>query len=259
MRKLFAVCLLVPFCCFGEQWQKHFDIAGTPDVHVLTGNVPVEIHAGGGSGVEVELETRNVPIGESGLHIEPMQQGNRLELHVISPPNSNMGGFFSDRHERVRITVPRDAEVSVRGDNAPISVQDLRGRASIDIHNGPVEVRDFEGKLGVQANNAPISVRGRFTQLDLRMDNGPLELRAEPGSKLESNWHIQTENGPVSIKLPHDLRADVSFHTGHGPHSFDLPLEGQTGDRHDLHGKLNGGGPELSIHTQNGPLSIGLD
>ena len=255
MRALIALSLCLPFGCFAAQWNKHYDVPGTPEVHISGGNVPVEVHSGTSSGVDVELKTREMPIGPNDAHIEAHQEGNRLELRVVVPPTS---GWHHDNSVGVKVTVPRNVNVSVRTENGPIRVEDITGSLHVSTQNGPTDVRALVGQLDIQKGNGPVSAQGRFTGLDLRMENGPLDLRAEAGSKLESNWRIQAENGPISIRLPHDLRADLSLHTGNGPHSFDLP-GAHEGDKHDMHAKLNGGGPALEIHTENGPFSISQD
>lgn len=256
MKALVVFCLLIPVCCFADEWNKHFDVSGTPDLHVSGGNVPVNIQSGQGAGVEVQLETRGSKIGPSDVHIDSRREGNRIELHVVTPP---MHHSFGGTWIKVTVTVPRSSNLSVNLENGPIAVDGLDGSVRISNQNGPINIEGVNGNVDIQTENAPVTVRARLNALDLRMENGPLSLTAERGSQIGNGWHIKAENGPISIRVPTDLRADLSLHTGNGPHSFSLPLQDQEGDHHDVHAKLNGGGPELSIRTQNGPLSIKAD
>lgn len=257
MRKLaIAVCLMIPVCCFGDQWNKHFDVSGMPDVHVEGGNVAVEVVSGTSSGVNVELKTREAAIGASGVHIEHQQSGNRLELRVVAPESHS---FWHGDSIQVIVTVPKASRVAVHMSNGPLEIHDVAGPVHVDAGNGPIEVRGADGAVDVQTGNGPVNIHGRFSALELRMENGPLDLKAEQGSRMDSSWHIQTGNGPVDVKVPGDLHADLSLHMGNGPHLFNLPLAEQVGDRHDVQGKLNGGGPDLSIHTGNGPVSVSRD
>jgi hypothetical protein len=60
------------------------------------------------------------------------------------------------------------------------------------------------------------------------------------------------------VSLPSDLRANVDLHTGDGGITLGLPLTvNGSQNKHDMHGTLNGGGPEVRIRTGDGPISIG--
>ncbi|MBV9265435.1 MAG: DUF4097 family beta strand repeat protein [Acidobacteriaceae bacterium] len=240
--------------CFADEWNKRFDVSGTPELHISAGNAALEVRAGSGSGVDVELKTEGYSIGPSQVHIEPHQEGNRLDLRVEMPEQHfNWGNHWV----RVEVRVPQNVNAFIKNDNGPVNLRDLHGAAHLNTGNGPIDIKAFDGSIDAQTGNGPVSLNGRLDALQLRTGNGPIDLTVNSGSKLTSNWHVETGNGPVDIKLPQDIRADVSVHKGNGPLSFHLPAETRAIDDHDIHAKLNGGGPELTIHTGHGPVSIG--
>jgi hypothetical protein len=61
----------------------------------------------------------------------------------------------------------------------------------------------------------------------------------------------------VTVQLPDAFAADVELHTGDGHISLDMPVsvEGQLG-HNNIHGKLNGGGNLLTIHTGDGSIRL---
>ncbi len=65
-------------------------------------------------------------------------------------------------------------------------------------------------------------------------------------------------DGNVTVQLRETFAADVELHTGDGHISLDMPVsvEGRLG-HNDIHGKLNGGGNLLTIHTGDGSISLG--
>ena len=84
-----------------------------------------------------------------------------------------------------------------------------------------------------------------------------MELEARHGSRLQSDWHVQTGDGSVRIRLPGDLSADLELHTGDGHISVDLPFTvNGTQDEHERRGKLNGGGPLLTVRTGDGSINV---
>ena len=58
-------------------------------------------------------------------------------------------------------------------------------------------------------------------------------------------------------KLPPDLAADVDLHTGDGHIDLDMPVTTEGKIRtNEIHGKLNGGGSLLTIHTGDGSIHL---
>ena len=93
--------------------------------------------------------------------------------------------------------------------------------------------------------------------LQLRSSNGHIEARAAAGSVINSAWEIHSGDGSVALQLPESFATDVELRTGDGHISLDIPVsvEGQLG-RNNIHGKLNGGGKLLTIHTSVGSIRL---
>jgi hypothetical protein len=254
MRVLIAICLLLPAASFADDWNKHFDVSGTPELHIEAGNVPLKVYPGQGSGVDVELKTQGFSIGPSQVHVESRQEGNRLDLRVEMPEQHFDWG---NHWVRLEVRVPKDISAFIENKNGPVDLRDLRGTAQVNTGNGPIDIKDFDGSLEAHTGNGPVTVSGRFEGLQLRTGNGPVNITTNSGSKLASTWSVETGNGPVSIRLDENLQADLSLHTEAGPLSVSLPGEKEVTNDHELHAKLNGGGPEFTIRTGRGPVSIG--
>ena len=98
---------------------------------------------------------------------------------------------------------------------------------------------------------------GRFDNVQLRTQDGSVELHAQRGSRMGSDWRVQTGDGSVRISLPSDISADLKLHTGDGRISSDVPLSvTELRSEHDIRGKLNGGGPSLSVRTGDGSITV---
>ena len=134
------------------------------------------------------------------------------------------------------------------------------GALRFESGNGTIQVRHAEGTLTGGAGNGVVSVEGRFSQVEMHTGNGVIKLSLLPGSQLQSNSHLTTGNGSVTLRVPRDLRADVDVTTGHGGISNNLAMSnGANSDRQHLHGALNGGGPTLRLQTGNGGVSLSAD
>jgi DUF4097 and DUF4098 domain-containing protein YvlB len=93
--------------------------------------------------------------------------------------------------------------------------------------------------------------------LEIGTGDGRVEARALPGSTALSGWDLHAGDGSVTLQLPDNFAADVDLHTGDGHITLDMPIavEGQL-DKKDIHGKLNGGGNRLTIHTGDGSIRL---
>jgi hypothetical protein len=65
----------------------------------------------------------------------------------------------------------------------------------------------------------------------------------------------------VTIHVPQNFAADLDVHSSDGHVDCALPLtvdhyQSRGEEGHELHGKLNGGGTPLTIHTSDGNVKI---
>src|SRR5207237_9892046 len=72
-----------------------------------------------------------------------------------------------------------------------------------------------------------------------------------------SKWELHAVDGTIRLGLPDSFAADVDLHTSDGHISLDVPItvEGRLG-QNNIHGKLNGGGKLLTIHTGDGAIRL---
>jgi DUF4097 and DUF4098 domain-containing protein YvlB len=72
-----------------------------------------------------------------------------------------------------------------------------------------------------------------------------------------SEWRVEIGNGNVTLEVPGNLAADVALQSGDGYIDLDLPVmtEGKL-KQNEIHGKLNGGGKLVTIHTRDGSIHL---
>jgi DUF4097 and DUF4098 domain-containing protein YvlB len=123
-----------------------------------------------------------------------------------------------------------------------------------------VRVSDAQGALDAKTSDGRLDVDGLFHALALHSSDGGLEVNLREGTKLTEASTIESSDGSVTVHVPQSFAADLDVHTSDGHVDCSLPLTiehyGSGGDGHDLHGKLNGGGVPLTIHTSDGNVRI---
>ncbi len=127
--------------------------------------------------------------------------------------------------------------------------------------DGHVNITNSTGAIEARTSDGSLTVDGTFNALMLHTSDGHLEVSLREGTKLSEASSIQASDGPVTVRVPQGFAADLDVHTSDGHVDCTLPItmdhyESKGGDGHQLHGKLNGGGTPLTIHTSDGSVKI---
>jgi DUF4097 and DUF4098 domain-containing protein YvlB len=236
-----------------EQWSKTFHTGAAPELRVETNDANVTVRAGGAA-IEARVIAAGWKIGPGEVHVTEHQSGDRVELEVKVPPlHFNLG----NRSVRIELQVPADTRTDIHTGDGNIRADGLRGKTKLVTHDGNIEGEGFDGALEATSGDGNIRVRGKFQGLDLRSGDGNIDAEVRAGSRLASSWTVHSGDGGVTVRLPDGLAADLEAHTGDGRITVDLPLTTSGGIQgNSVSGKLNGGGPTLTIHTGDGSIHL---
>lgn len=288
---LFAVATATPRA-HAEDWTKSYSISGRAQVHVETNDGAVQVFTSDTKQVEFRVLYEGFEINKT-LHVESRQDGDSV---MVNARVSGHWGFSWGKGRRVRIEVrmPKDADLTVDTGDGSVETQAVNGRLKIhtgdgsvraqavsgdvdidtgdgsitlegakgDIRvrtgDGHVEARDLDGKVDATSGDGHITISGRLDALNIKTGDGSINARVQPGSKMASSWSIRTGDGSVDIVLPPDLQANIDASTNDGHISLNIPVlvEGSFKNS-EIHGKMNGGGQSLTVHTGDGSIRLG--
>jgi DUF4097 and DUF4098 domain-containing protein YvlB len=262
---LLMVFLIAGFCALmasparADEWSKTYTISGKPDLRVDTSDANIHVHTWDQNSIVAKVTTVRYKIGEGGIRIEEHQDGDMVEIDVRFPHHGitiNFGNF-NTREVNIDIHMPREGRVDLHTGDGSIELADLKGEMQLHTGDGAVETEGVDGKLRALTGDGHIRVYGRFDELDLKTGDGRLEARALSGSVVATSWRLESGDGSVTLEVPDGLAADVDLHTGDGHIDLDMPIATEGKFRaNDLHGKLNGGGNLLTIHTGDGSIRL---
>ena len=275
---LAAVALASP--ARAEEWTKSFTVSGHPQVQVKTNDGAVDIRTGDSKQVDFRVEYHGYELNKN-LRIDTRQDGNTVAIEARLTNRFSVVGhwclFCVDSHRNLRIIVnmPKDADLNVDTGDGGVESQAVNG--AVDIHTGDghinisgakgdirlrtgdghIEAHDLDGKVEATSGDGRVRMDGRFDVLYIKTGDGSIDTRVNPGSKMASAWTIRTSDGSVDLVLPDGFAADVDAQTRDGRISLGFPLTVQGGlSNSQIHGKLNGGGAPLTIHTGDGSIHL---
>jgi Putative adhesin len=256
---LVFVCSLAALPAQADDWSKTYTLSGKPDLRVDTSDANIHVSTWEQNTIEARVTTTRYKIGGDGIRIEEHQSGDVVEINVRYPHHGaviNWGPSASHRVD-VDIHMPREGRVDLHTGDGKIELGNFKGEMLLHSGDGSQEITGVDGKLRALTGDGHIRADGRFDELDLKTGDGRVEARAAAGSALASGWRLESGDGTVTLEVPENLAADVDLHTGDGHIDLDLPITTTGKIREgEVHGKLNGGGNLLTIHTGDGSIRL---
>lgn len=258
MLAVFSFCVLLSPLSRADEWSKTYSITGKPDLHVETSDANIHVDTWDQNTIEARVTTERYKIGNGGIQIIEHQSGDAVEIEVRFPHETHIINFnWHSQRVDVSIHMPREGRINLHTGDGNIELRQFKGQMDLDTSDGSQQIDAVDGTLHAHSGDGRIVANGRFDGLDLTTGDGRVEARALPGSVIRSGWALRTGDGSVVLQVPGDLAADVDLRTGDGEVTVDMPIsvEGVLGKR-DIHGKLNGGGNPLSVHTGDGSIRL---
>jgi DUF4097 and DUF4098 domain-containing protein YvlB len=251
---LLAACAIAPVAS-ADQWSKSYAVSGTPDLWLSAGDGSVTVDVWNEARVEARIETVGYTINKDFQLIES-QSGNQVRIE-LKFPKGDWHLSVGRRSVAVTVKVPRIANLDLHTGDGTMAVSGVKGELKFHTGDGTVEGRNLDGRLTASTGDGSIRIEGRFDLLDLHTGDGSIEAAAKPGSAVASAWSVSTGDGPVTLRVADDFRANIDARTGDGRVTLDLPItvSGTVKPSH-VTGTVNGGGGSLSIRTGDGSVHL---
>ena len=224
-----------------DEWTRSYPLGAGGTLEIDNTNGAVEVtETSGATTVDVRAERVAKAASDQAakdllgqLEIREDISASRVRLETKRPEGVRWGGL----EVRYFVKVPPGTSVKVDNTNGKIRLTDLSGAVNAETTNGGVSGTGLAGAVRASTTNGGVDIDVRAVHAD--------------GIVLE------TTNGGVSLALPTDARADISASCTNGGISVDLPID-KDGEstRRSLRGRLNGGGPRISLETVNGGVRI---
>jgi len=287
-----ALVLASAVAARAEETTKSFAVSGRANVRVETNDGSVRVTSGDAKQVEFRVEYQGYELGKT-LRVDAHQDGDKVELTARVTGHWGFSFGHNSRRLHIEVRMPREGDLQVdtgdgsvqaesisgtvhvhTGDGSvkanslsgnidlhtsdgSITVETLKGDIRLHTSDGSIEARDLDGKVEADSGDGQIRIAGRFDALNVKTGDGSVNTRVLPGSKMVTSWTIRTGDGSVDLVLPSDFQTNIDASTGDGHISLGIPVtvEGSFSNS-QIHGKMNGGGQPLTIHTGDGSIRL---
>ena len=252
-----GVCLATAPLVHADEWSKTYTITGKPDLRVETSDADIQVDTWDQKTIEARVTSEHYKIGGRGLRIEEHQSGDSVELQIHFPHEVHIINFNFHNRVEVEIHMPREGRVNLHTGDGSIRLANFKGEMDLQTGDGHQDIDSVDGTLRARAGDGRITAAGRFDVLELGTGDGRIEARALAGSAIASSWNLHTGDGSVTLELPGTFAADLDLHTSDGHITADIPVavDGRLSEK-SIHGKINGGGNLITIHTGDGSIRL---
>lgn len=262
-----------------HDWAKTYSISGKPTLTIETGDSNLRIHSCGAcKAINVKVHTDRKL---SEYRLEESQSGDHVSFLFKEKPH--IVGFhvnWTNHGETyVEVETPGALDLDAQTSDGNLSARDLEGDLQIhtgdgsaDLNNlrGTIRLKSSDGNMTLQnaagtlearSSDGHMKVDGNFSAVQLHSSDGGLDFALADGAKLTAASRIESSDGTVNIRVPHDFAADLDISTSDGHIDCSLPLtmdhyDSREGSGNHMRGKVNAGGVPLSIHTSDGNVTI---
>jgi len=261
-----------------HDWTKTYSVSGKPTLTIETGDSNLKIHSCG------DCKTINVKVHSerklSEYRLEESQSGDHVSFLFKEKPHVGFHVNWTNHGDTyVEVETPGTLDLDAKTSDGNLSARDLQGdlqirtgdgSADLDNLRGTIRLKSSDGNLTLQnasgtlearSSDGHMKVDGNFSSVQLHSSDGGLDFALADGAKLTAASRIESSDGTVTIRVPHDFAADLDISTSDGHIDCSLPLtmdhyDSREGSGHHMRGKVNAGGVPLAIHTSDGNVTI---
>lgn len=213
-------------------------------------------------GVEGERNGgRNGRIGDSGFEIT-VPRGTRVKLASVS------GDVRVEGTDAEVETSVVSGDLTVRGVSGMASVNSVSGDVTVSQVNGDlvvrsvsgdIDVRDVTGDVRASTVSGEIGLDGlRSRTVTAKSTSGDIDFAG--ALDRSGRYEFRSHSGTITVRVPSDAGADVSFSTFSGSFESDFPVTIGGAERRrsgrDMEFTLGGGGARLMVQTFSGDVNL---
>jgi hypothetical protein len=233
-----------------DQWTRSYTVSSGGRVEIINENGSIEARRATGSEVSVKAirEVSDSSDDKANARLQSLKMREEVSPDRVSiqaeTGESTPFGLRRGISLRYEVALPPGLTVTLRTQNGSVRLDRVDGQITAASTNGLVAGQSLSGS--VQASTV----------------NGSVQMEIV---SLTGDVRLSTVNGAVRLELPKELDADLEATTVNGGVSVDSALglsetESRSGFGPKTHisGRLNQGGPRVSLQTTNGGVRVSL-
>lgn len=187
--------------------------------------------ASGSGTVDVSTSGGGIQIGEAGANVSARTAGGSIQLAKAKD------------------------EVVAETSGGHIDIGEVDGNTSAKTSGGSISIKKSHGKVTAETSGGNINAGEVHGDLEAKTSGGSISasLTGQP----KADCHLETSGGSIRLHAMENLAVNLDAKASGGRVTTELPVT-VLGEQKssELHGKINGGGPMLSLRTSGGGIFL---
>ena len=200
----------------------------------------------------------NVDVETSGGWIQVDDIDGTVEAHTSG------GGIKTGRISGEGTLKTSGGSITVAGGGARLVAHTSGGGIDIGDTTGPVEAKTSGGGIKLartggdvvaRTSGGGITIEDAMGKVDAHTSGG--SIRATLSRQPNADSSLKTSGGGVIVSLAPSIAVDLDAQSSGGGVSSDVPITVQgTQDEDSIRGRINGGGPKLTLRSSGGGIRV---
>lgn len=146
-----------------------------------------------------------------------------------------------------------NGEIKANTSGGSVEVKEVRGHVEIGTSGGSIQVGNVDGNVLASTSGGGIKLGTVSGEIKGTTSGG--SISAVLVRQIEQPLELSTSGGSIQLAVPADFQADLNASTSGGGVACELPVQG-TVKRSSIQGKVNGGGPQVTLRTSGGSINV---
>jgi hypothetical protein len=168
-------------------------------------------------------------------------------------PSRAFRGGHTLPHVRLEIKAPASLRLRLDADRSEMEIHGIHGSLNLETDRSNLSGTDLTGDLHLKMDRGKAGISGFRGSVDAETDRTEVTL----GAQITGNSRLEARRGNMELRVPGSQSLSVHADVGRRQEfKTDLPLTLHNMSSDLLEGSLNGGGPELVVHTDRGKVTL---
>jgi hypothetical protein len=216
----------------------------------------VEIHARIEAPEDVDADYGRRAVEAARIEVSGDARSLTIRSNFDDVPNKDgQGNWRSSPDIHYEIRAPRNLNLDLSADRCKVEAQGFAGRIRIHADRTPVTADDLSGELQIRMDRGKATVTRFQGRLDLQTDRTDSQLQAV---RIEGDSRLNIGRGECELRIPDSQGLNLNSRLGRRErliNDFGLTVN-NLGDRTNIEGVINGGGPRLTIEGDRGTIYL---
>lgn len=199
--------------------------------------------------VVVKTSGGSVDLGDLGGTVDARTSGGSIET-------GRLGGDATLKTSGGSIVINGAlGRVEARTSGGSIRIGDTAGPVDARTSGGSISLARVRGSVYAHTSGGGITIDEASGSIDASTSGG--SIKAQFAGPLTADSKLSTSGGNVTVSVAPSVRLDLDARASGGGVSSDVPvtIHGRLDDN-ELRGKINGGGPKLTLRTSGGGIRV---